>query len=287
MTSRSALLWMTHVWNDDLEAEFKKILHNNDPDFPEVWLILDSRTPDSADLRNRFQRCHIFNEEELFRCLHYPHHEGVTLFDNMHFPVLDFYLSRPEYDFYWVIEFDVRYNGDWGRFLHAFSMYNHDLVTSHIRHFHEEPGWWWWDSLQHGSKTIDRDRYLRSFNVIYRISNRALALVHDAQLHGWYGHPEELLPTLLYNNGFSLLDFGGDGEFVMPGGKNVFYTSGSTVNGILNPFCTMRWRPSRAKAGIWKNKLYHPVKPPAMMEPLSDRIRFFFRWIWTYICEKL
>lgn len=287
MTSRSALLWMTHVWNDDLEAEFKKILHNKDPDFPEVWLILDSRTPDSADLRNRFQRCHIFNEEELFRCLHYTHHEGVILFDNMHFPVLDFYLSRPEYDYYWVIEFDVRYTGDWGRFLHAFSMYNHDLVTSHIRHFHEEPGWWWWDSLQHGSKTIDRGRYLRSFNVIYRISNRALAMVHDAQQDGWYGHPEELLPTLLYNNGFSLLDFGGDGEFVMPGGKNVFYTSGSTVNGILNPFCTMRWRPSRAKAGIWKNKLYHPVKPSAMMEPLSDRIRFFSRWIWKYICEKL
>ena len=278
---------MTHVWNDDLEAEFEKILHNIDPDYPEVWLILDSRTPNSADLCRRFGRCHVFNEKELFRHLPYPRHEGVTLFDNMHFPILDFYLSHPEYDYYWIIEFDVRYTGDWGTFLHAFSMYDHDLVTSHIRHYYEEPGWWWWDSLHHFSKTIDRARYLRSFNVIYRISNRALAMVHDAQLDGWYGHPEELLPTLLYNNGYSLLDFGGDGEFAMPKEKNVFYTSGSTGNGVLNPFCTMRWRPSRAKAGIRKNKLYHPVKPPAMMEPLSDRIRLFTRWIWTYTCEKL
>ena len=287
MTSRSALLWMTHVWNEELEAEFESILHNNDPDFPDVWLILDSRTPHAADLCRRFRRCHVFTEKELFRHLPYPHHEGVTLFDNMHFPILDFYLSHPEYDYYWIIEFDVRYTGDWGTFLHAFSTFDHDLVTSHIRHFHEEPGWWWWDSLHHFSITIERARYLRSFNVIYRISHRALTRVHDAQMDGWYGHPEVLLPTLLSDNGYTLLDFGGDGEFAMPGGKNVFYTSGSTGNGVLNPFCTMRWRPSRAKAGVWKNKLYHPVKPSAMMEPLSDRIRFFSRWIWTYICEKL
>jgi hypothetical protein len=274
------------MWNPDLEAEFEKFLHIKYPGSPDVWLILDSRTPGAEDLARRFERCHVIVECELFRRLPYPRLKGEILYDHVHFPILDFYLSHQEYDYYWVIEFDVRYTGEWGSFLRSFESYDHDLITSHIRHIIEEPRFWWWDSLDHPTKTIDRARYLRSFNVIYRISNRALALIHDAQQNGWRGYPEVLLPTLLDNSGYTLLDCGGEGKFTPPGLRNTFYTSAST-GGLLNPFCTMRWRPSRARAGIYRNKIYHPVKPKSMMEPLIERIIFFARWTWKYICEKL
>ncbi|MDD1705763.1 MAG: DUF3405 domain-containing protein [Methanoregulaceae archaeon] len=278
---------MTHIWDQEIEKEFERFLHITYPGSPEVWLILDAKTPGAKDIARRFKRCHVVVESELFLRLPYPRLERETLLDHVHFPLMDFYLTNPGYDYYWVVEFDVRYTGEWESFLRSFESFDHDLITSHIRHYHEEPSFGGWCTLQHPTETIDKATYLRSFNVIYRISNRALALIHGKQKNGWRGFAEVLFPTLLEISGYTLLDYGGDGEYTPPGLKNISYTSGSTRDGSLNPFCTVRWRPSRAKAGIRRNKIYHPVKPPSMMEPLSNRIRFFTRWAWNYMCEKL
>jgi hypothetical protein len=287
MTTRTALLWMTHVWDPEIEAEFEKIRKIHYPGSPDVWLILDSSTPRAAEIARWYERCHVFREHEMFQRLSYPRINKETLYNHVHFPVLDFFLFHPEYDFYWVVEFDVRYTGDWGIFLRSFESYNHDLITSHIRHFSQEPAWHWWDLFTHPTKTIRQDRCLRCFNVIFRISNRALLLIHHEQQDGWQGHPEVLIPTLLDNRGYTLLDFGGDGEFSPREYKNRFYTSGSTRDGVTNPFCTLRWKPSRARAGFRKNKLYHPVKPVPMMEPLHWRLRFFARWLFKYFYENI
>ena len=42
---------MTHVWNQELEAEFERILKINYPGSPDVWLILDSQYPRSSGSR--------------------------------------------------------------------------------------------------------------------------------------------------------------------------------------------------------------------------------------------
>jgi hypothetical protein len=90
---------------------------------------------------------------------------------------------------------------------------------------------------------------VKSFNPIYRISHSALSFIHKSLLNQWCGHHEVLLPTLLYHNHYSMMDFGGRGQFIPSGFKNKFYTSD-----------TLRWRPVFEKAGDKKNKLYHPVK---------------------------
>ncbi len=133
---------MTHVWNEELEAEFEKFLHMTYPGSPEVWLILDSRTPGAEDIARRFGRCHIIVEHEMFQRLPYQRLKGEKLYDHVHFPILDFYLSHKDFDYYWVVEFDVRYTGKWDVFLRSFESYDHDLITSHIRHFIEEPTFW-------------------------------------------------------------------------------------------------------------------------------------------------
>jgi hypothetical protein len=57
-----------------------------------------------------------------------------------------------------------------------------------------------------------------------------------------------------------MLDFGGNGAFVLPGAEDRFYTSGTpTKTGLLYDE-TMRFRPILKKIGSEKNKLYHPVK---------------------------
>jgi hypothetical protein len=278
---------MTHAWDPEIEKEFERFLNLDYHGSPEVWLILDARTPGAENIARRFKHSHVIDESELFSRLPYPRLERETLLDHVHFPVLDFYLTHPGFDYYWVVEFDVRYTGKWESFLRSFEADDHDLITSHIRHYREEPFFGWWCTLQHPTEIIEKEWYVRSFNVIYRISNRALALVHEKQKNGWRGFAEVLFPTLLENGGHTLLDFGGDGEYTPAGRKNTSYTSGSTNDGSLNPFCTMHWRPSMARAGMRRNKIYHPVKPQAMREPLKKRIQYCREWMGKYIHQIL
>jgi hypothetical protein len=277
MSPSCALLWLTHVWAPELAVEFEKLCSLKGPDVPHVWLLLDSRTTGATSLAERYPRCHVFEEKRLFQ-LPYPRLEGHGLINHPHFPVFDFFLSHGNYENYWVIEYDVRYTGRWETLLSSFQSYDHDLVTSHIRRYAQEPSWFWWDTLHHPTKEIVRTRYVRSFNVIYRISNRALEFMHQAQSDGWRGYAEVSFPTLLLDGGFRLLDFGGKGEFTLPEYRNRFYTTHSSRSGNLGLFGTMRYRPSRARAGMRKNKIYHPVKPEAMIEPARERLKIMGRW---------
>lgn len=179
---------------------------------------------------------------------------------NNHFPVLKFFLTHPQFDFYWVLEDDVRFNGDWGCFFSFFDSTGHDFISSHLRRYRDEPEWAWWRSLWKSDETIPFEQQIRSFNPIYRISRPALRFIHRALSAHWIGHHEVLLPTLLHHNGFKIADFGGNGEFVSAGNENLFYTSeGYDQEGKLMEG-TMRFRPVWEKVGTEINKLYHPVK---------------------------
>jgi hypothetical protein len=212
---------------------------------------------------------------------------GHGLINHPHFPVLDFFLAHRDYDRYWVVEYDVRYTGDWKALFDSLEPLDHDFVTSHIRRYAQEPGWTWWNTLEHPSRTIAHHERLRSFNVVYRLSNRALEFIHDAQLDGWRGYFEVSLPTLLFHSGFKVLDLGGDGDFAPAERKNAVYTSRGFRSGRLSPFATMRYRPARAAPGPLPDKIYHPVKPAYMIEPLSMRTRLFARWMWDFLADLL
>jgi hypothetical protein len=267
-------LWLTHVWSPELEAEFQTLLRLE----MDVWLLLDRRTPSAAGLAAKYDRHHLFDEAQLFQ-LPYPRLSGHGLINHQHFPVMDFFRSHPEYERYWVIEYDVRYTGDWNQFFRSVEGYDHDLITSHIRRYADEPRWPWWSTLQHPSKKIPREKYLRSFNVIYGLSRNALEFLQACQIDGWQGYPEVSFPTLLSEGGFRLLDLGGHGEFTPPELRNQFYTSWATSSGYLSPFGTMRYRPARATAGRLPDKLYHPVKPRHLLESWPQRARLRAHWL--------
>ncbi len=56
-----------------------------------------------------------FNDEVLTALNYFP--LGFTLVPGSnHFPLLKFYLFHPNYDYYWCIEEDVDFSGDWRSF---------------------------------------------------------------------------------------------------------------------------------------------------------------------------
>ena len=180
---------------------------------------------------------------------------------NNHFPLLQFYFKAPKvYNYYWCIEEDVRFSGNWQYFFNSFSSINKDFISCHIRLSREEPLWHWWPSLAHPYTAIPFEERIRSFNPIYRISSEALGFIHEALLSHWCGHHEVLFPTLLSQEGFEIMDFGGEGHFVPSEFVNKFYIPNTTnKHGALRDG-SMRWRPIFEDIGNEKNKLYHPVK---------------------------
>jgi hypothetical protein len=179
---------------------------------------------------------------------------------NNHFPLLDFAVKHPTYDYYWCVEDDVRFSGNWTYFFEAFSHVNADFISSHIRTVKEEPQWHWWHALANPYKFIPFEKRIRSFNPIYRISKTALTFIYHALQEHWCGHHEVLFPTLLKEKGFEIMDFGGKGQFVPPEFENKFYIANSPNSRGMLTDGTMRWRPSFGIVGEEKNKLYHPVK---------------------------
>nr|MBI1230173.1 DUF3405 domain-containing protein [Cytophagales bacterium] len=216
---------------------------------------------DKAGPKFKEERVEVFNfTDEVLSSLNYFPLGFSLIPGSNHFPLLKFYLSHPNYDYYWCIEEDVDFSGDWSALFEEFSSVDADFISCHIRRYQDEPEWPRWSALAHPYFVIPQEKRIRSFNPIYRISRGALELLHKALSSKWCGHHEVLIPTLLYESGLSISDFGGMGEFVPYGFENRFYLENTpNPKGILSDG-TMRWRPVFEKTGSLENKLYHPVK---------------------------
>lgn len=180
-----------------------------------------------------------------------------------HFPLFQFYNENPTYKYYWFIEDDVRFNGNWDNFFSYFSKHDiaSDLLTSHVRDYNEEPDWHWWEAINNSSGIRLPNKYrIRSFNPIFRISNQALAYLQKAFLSGWSGHHEITLPTLLNYKGFKINDFGGSGKYVLDGLQNKFYQSALPDSFGELKTGSMRFRPAIDIKEINNEFLYHPIK---------------------------
>ncbi len=249
-----AYLFLTDKDSDTMLDAYSMIRDSVSPPCT-ARILFHHKTPTITE-RLSMQDPYLFTNESLLAMNYTPIVMNIIPGSN-HFPLLQYFHDFPDYAYYWVIEDDMRFTGDWKYFFDSFNLYDHDLITSHIRWFKHEPWWNWWQSLSHTELDIPLKKRLRSFNPIYRISRRALNFIHRALSQKWMGHHEVLFPTLLYHNQYKLMDFGGKGDFVPRGNKNKFYTWISKRGVQVG---TLRYRPVLSVPGNERNKLYHPVK---------------------------
>lgn len=171
-----------------------------------------------------------------------------------------FYLKNPQYDYYWFIEYDVVFTGEWSILFQHFRESNSDLISSHVERYSvSNKGWQWWNVIEFSKETILLENRIKSFNPIYRLSKQSLLFLHTYLSDGNAGYYEVLMPTALFNNGYTLEDFGGTGCFVQAGNRNKFYIQGTYTN-----FGTMRYFPNYSYEEInalgTPNRLFHPIK---------------------------
>ena len=262
---RDAVLFLCHVINKQVIFLYKKLLHDIGKEYDVYWAFQsDNGTSDNV-LLSKGINVFRFSLKEL-NTLGYTYLE--RLYGSEHYIMEFFALTHSPYDYYWIIEYDVTFTGNWHVFFDSFKDNDADLLSSHIEKRNMgNMKWEWWDAMSFNEKCIlAGNKFVKSFNPIYRIS-RNVVLFLDSYLKktGNMGFYEVLISTVLHNNGFRLEDFGGTREFTKEENRNRFYVQG---NGVNNG--TMRWRPifshEEVKALGVKNKLFHPVREDVVSE---------------------
>jgi hypothetical protein len=267
--TRTAFLTLTHFFHEDITAEAQKIARATQS-LGDSWILCQSSPAEAKELHDTTIPVH-YSSTEALHALGFPMIAKTIVPGSSTFSLLHFARQHPEYDYYWVIEFDVRFRGFWKTFFESFKDVSIDLIASHIHRFDEEQYWHFW-SLEHPREHIRIEDRIRCFHPIYRISKRAITFLDSMLSQGWKGHSEMLMPTLLHHNGYSIGDFGGNGPFRIKEKKSFYKGTPPTIIGRLDEG-TLRWRPGFKRVGMRWNKIYHPVKPRTLSKELSRTSR--------------
>lgn len=253
----NAILFVTHIVNDEVLERYAK-LEQEVKGFGKSFFLLHQEEDDDSfnpDIPEKVFP-YIFNIDS-FNRLNYNPIEDTIIPGSNHFATLQFYLDHPEFNYYWVIEYDVIYTGRWNEFFMHFESMDADFMASHLERFTDHPHWYWWKSLHLDKIRLHLDQLIRSFNPIYRISNGALSFLdHLLKNRKNAGHHEVMIPTALNYANFKIMDFGGIGKFVPLHFKDRFYSISRYVNDW-----TMRDKPPIGEEELSiQGKLLHPYK---------------------------
>jgi hypothetical protein len=190
---------------------------------------------------------HIYDVNKIVNMGYKYSNEYNPLWINPEYAILNFYLNNKQYKYYWIIDYDVFYNGNWADFINNYSKSEADLITTYTTDWHSNEKYWPWTASLKFKKDIHSIR--RAFFAIYRFSNKALRFLNEKYKQGYSGFCEVLVPTLLYNNGYVIQDIG-----------KKFY------DGI-----TFWHEPLSKDVELQPDKLYHPFRDENVKSYRSDR----------------
>lgn len=195
-----AFLYMTHIWNEEIENRIKKIkydLEGLDIDF----YIIEEHTDSSLYENNEtYRNClHFeFSYDELF--LSYPlfrtrHPNIIKRYQgNSCWPIFNF-LEKHNYEYIYFTEYDCIFTGNYKN-IFSIDYEKYDII------FQSKPTniplfWWWTDreiyailTEKEHCKHVLFNHYLVKSNVFLQLKNYMLN-------KGWYGHYEMIIPTMI------------------------------------------------------------------------------------------
>lgn len=221
---KNCIMFVTHTVNGFIKSQIAKILNdlikgdkNNEY---ELYILFNYNT----ELKSSNLNIYTFNLQTVqnagFKLHQYYYNSPISFYGhNFEYSFMSFYKDHPNFDFYWLIEWDVYNSGNW---YDLFSYYdnNHrdvDFYSTHID-YGESDGWQdrfvplanykWIKSFK-----VTRDNLCKCFNPIDRFSNKALQVLCDSYEKGDYGFYEVVMPTIFYNNHLNIKAFGKSTEY--------------------------------------------------------------------------
>ena len=265
--NKTAILFLAGNMNKvsiDHYTVIKESIRNTEYDNDMFWAIGNDNNFDELNLNiYNGAKYFIFNYDELKekygnRLTFWPNKE---LFNTV-LVLQDFSDKYPQYDYIWLIEYDVILSdNNWLSFFRNFDENYSDFLASNICalglngfNFNKDVG-------PYISNLNNKEyKQIQSFNSIMRLSRNAAQYMSDYYKRGGEGFFEFTLATILYNNGFKIEDIGGNGEYVNSKNKGKWYIDGIHGNTGSNGFIRLPSDIIKNMQKINKSILIHPVK---------------------------
>ena len=263
-TIETVFIFVTHTFNVKIKREIARISKELEGEYP-FFVYYDCAAQDvpvasDAPLIS-------FDYQKI--SAQFPFRMGGNIIPgNVYLVYTELLKQFPKASNFWIVEYDVRFSGNWRKFLKSFEQSQADLLGCHIRYRYEIPDWIWWRSFQNRldfATNHNDEPFVRAFLWISRYSRRALGTIrHECIQNGWSGHQEVLVPSLLLRAGLHIEEIGGDSRFTPASRRNRFYSS---EYGLSYPskdgnygLGGNRFGPTLLFWGLRRNRLYHPVK---------------------------
>lgn len=271
----NSIAMVSHVWTPDIQKIFERLQHEAPPDH-DVRFLLNTNTLTPV-LHLPAENVERILVEDLFR-LPYPEkcHAGEwDIAGNLDLAFLEFRRRLPDYDFYWFVEYDVHYEGNWKTFFEHFRSSASGLICTTLDYISNVP---------HKLKTLgypvlvvpdkmgwNEGNMIKGFFPVCRLSNTMLDALDQEYRAGLGGHYEITMPTLASLGGLTVEDVGGDSPFVRNDNRNRFYFAYSAT--YTHSPGNFVFRPNITKVLPRLNTLWHPVKPAGVSQWYPLRIR--------------
>jgi hypothetical protein len=264
---RHVVLYRAHRINDAVRREVR-ILQEQLPDCDVVVAGYSNHKQDVSSLPPGVE--FVLYDRNALEALEYPVKLGHVNWDSTtghnDLPILRFYRDRPDYEYYWIIEYDVRYTGDWAILFNDLNLSNADLLGTNVMDFDESPYWAWWSKTELPPSIVPMESRLKIFAPFMRLSRGLLQDVDAKYREGWSGHYEMTMPTICKWSGLLVEDLGGNGRYTPRRRLHKHYLSNASSWALFPG--TFIFRPSFndkdiqqfGKDLVGKPMLWHPIK---------------------------
>lgn len=259
---KQAILFKTHFINSEILKEYENIRIACDKLDYDIFILYDN-TKKYFKFGN--VKAFLFSLED-FKNAGYclvsesilPKCRSIQWF-HADFPILFFYNKNKQYDYYWQIEFDVRFNGDWLNFFFQFKKDDSDFISTNIK---DKNSFLKWNMWSKHNLNVEEDRLLSSSFPMVRFSNRALDAVDREYKNGFIGYCEITCPTIIKQKGFKISDIGKKNynDFIFQFRHPIPYS----IYNIIK------------KLPQFKNKLFHPVREKSILDLIISLLNIEF-----------
>ncbi len=267
---RECIIVLTHFCNRAI-ADLIDRLDREAPAHFDIHLLINAGKKTfemPAEFANLSERVFLCNNDSLMQ-LGYPAKCSPVPGDgkpwslnpgNTDLLMMAFYRAHPDYEYYWGLEYDVHYQGNWSVFFRYFSASRSDMIATMVCPAKYRAKYLdFYPVVDAAGSKISIADTVSAFFPIHRLSQAAISTIDRCYSQGWGGHYELAWPTILQRHNLTLEDIGGDGPYVKPENRNTFY------------FCTLStwslspgnfvFRPVFQSVPDKPNTLWHPVKP--------------------------
>lgn len=237
----------THFLNGEIYNRFNTLKENVSPGF-DFYIVCNNELKVDNNLEIK-DNIFYYSSKDLRDCGYklispvpiFHRAKSVMWVNGSLMPINLFHKIKPEYDYYWSIEYDVIFNGEWKYFFETAHKEDWDFCTSHIKK--ADKSWWWYDDILIPYNAVkiwrvDEPKRYQSLNTICAFSNEFLKYLNKLYLVGYFGNCEQTLPTAAVNNNMKMVDLAQLG---------------------LCTFESNNWQKYYKNIDI-KNLIYHPVK---------------------------